>query len=652
MVAASLTTASCVNDEAICPDTAASQPGKVTLRINLNLGEMGHLSRGIPDLGIWNPEDDTMGGSTFDNTIKMNESDKKWLHVMLIKNVDPETFANDEILHLNLDEGFQFNPVEGGYDMTATLDLSDPELRAKWGPGTYRVMILANQRDRTSDSEHIRDYKTLGTLRSYLDGLRCDWYNDGYNDNRSRNVGNVPYIPMWGIATVDLKLEENQTESFSIDLLRSVAKVKVEFSDRLKEVGYKINKCEASNVVKKIFYMPSWWHDLASTTYPYVYYDMSLHADGNKVKDSNGKNLVTVNYPGFNNEHDDDGSLVFYLPESADNNGVELSLDVEDETGEPVECPIVKIDNCPDDYNSHKYTNGRYCINRNHLYRIILDRDLVEGTLSYKVVCWDYEPSEIGWNAVEYEFNSGDTESQYGYVCMPSYNSSSSKKVIENTTSFADYTFTLTKPAGAVWKAFLIEDGVEYAADKTFRETPDGGVKYSSAANTPNGFFFGVGNDDDNNNRAASTGIARPEPYNIKVGTRLAAVNFNDKEPYTLEENSNIVALNSNGLYWKNRGEVPTCYLVIKIALDGKNFTEELAINPTNGVKSTDLFYPYKFAGTATRIELRNLFQIYRSKDHKDDSKLIKGIENTGKNDADYREYTWWSYPMNHKDSK
>ncbi|MDE6269389.1 MAG: hypothetical protein K2M12_00860, partial [Muribaculaceae bacterium] len=157
---------------------------------------------------------------------------------------------------------------------------------------------------------------------------------------------------------------------------------------------------------------------------------------------------------------------------------------------------------------------------------------------------------------------------------------------------------------------------------------------------------------------------------NIKVGTRMRTTDFNDKEPETLVHDEtdptyDIIALNESGNYWKFNNDVPRCYLIIRIAIDGKNFSEPIAINPpyTSGSKYQSDFSPYGLAGNATSIEIRQLppFLKYKhdgQRDEKtkkfgtrhDNAKFIHGINNTGTSKLDqlYVQYTWWGYPMGH----
>lgn len=630
---------SCVNDNDPCE---YATPGLVKLRFNLNLGDMGHVTRAD---GLWNPAYSSEAGNRFDNTIILNDSKAKWLHVMLIN-------SDGDLLHLNLEEGFQLNPSTGGYDMTATLDFSDQELRKKWTPGIYRVMVLANFRDRDSNSNdpHIDTHSTFASLAGKLNKFNCDWYD---KTPAVRNNGNIPNIPMWGMTRARFNFDGVSTQTFSVDFLRGVAKVKIQLTQKLQDAGYKIVDATVNCLNKKINCMPTGWQDAITTADNSQPFDASFNPNDGTLY----SNVIFKESTNPTGENDDDGSLVFYLPEwnaksSKNPSGVSnviIDAKIADDLGNLETCQLT-VSNAS--LGQGNYKNDINNVNRNHLYQFTLDKDINEGKLSYKLDCWNLQQSSIGWNPPSWEFTSSDSESEWGYVSFPSYNSAKDKDIIEETTAFADYQFTLTEPAGAVWKAFLVENDVEYPAGGNFRENEDGSIIYKNSADTPNGFFFGVGNDDKNNNRAASTGIARPEPYNIKVGTRLQTTDFHNNIPDTLTDNPDFIALNAAGQYWKDKNVVPTCYLVIKVALDGKNFSECLAINPLNTVldKENDRhFKTYRYAGDATHIEIRQLPLFYKNKSKHDNARHIIGINNDDKH-SDFRDNTWWSYPMGHKD--
>ncbi len=96
--------------------------------------------------------------------------------------------------------------------------------------------------------------------------------------------------------------------------------------------------------------------------------------------------------------------------------------------------------------------------------------------------------------------------------------------------------------------------------------------------------------------------------------------------------------LTTAGQSAKSNGTVPEVYLSIKISLDGGNtFSEPLKINPVGG---NDKFKNFKFAGDATKIQLRQLFIPFSGVPS---DELIKG--NSGKLPA---EDVWWTAPMGH----
>lgn len=666
---ASGVTQSCVNDMYDCPDPG--KEGKVQLKISLNLGDLGQISRAD---GIWNPSGETEGGSTFDNSIALNTSTKTYLHVMLIN-------SDDELLHLDLSNGFELNPVSGGYDLITELDLSDPDMKAKWTPGNYRLMVIANFQDRPAESKdvHVNTYTTLSELQAKIDATTVDWLS---NDKGDRNLNNVPKIPMWGITSGYLKLEDGSTENFSIDLLRSVAKIRFLLTDRLLEAGYRLVKCEVPTYNKKIYTTPAagWSSCTKTTDLTEAYYDTSFHDNASKKTD------LTITAPGYSGEYDGDNMLVFYLPERKTDSKLpnKMIVTVANDIGDEESCEV-EIDNSV--LGAGYYKNDKNNINRNHLYQFTLDKDIEEGELTYKIECWNLQESAIGWNP-DFTLESGadktstgsDSEANLGMVTYPCYSASSSELFPKDDCSFADYRFTIKNPSGAVWKAFLVEvdeNGVEheYTEKDTFN-APEG-LTFTGAVNTPSGFFFGVGNQDAQNSWAVTTGIARDTPYIIKVGCRLKSTDMSNGIPATVREGDYVqktsnkikyldngesvndadiqhfMVQNSNAQYWKNLEKVPTCYLVIKVAIDGVNFTERLKINPE--VIGTDkdgkITHTRKFYGDDYRVEIRQLFNFYVNYESTSNPEVIGNNDNQlilGKQSKKtvYQENCWWGTPM------
>lgn len=648
----------CVNDYDTC-DEPGKLPDEVPVSFVLKLDQLGDLFSRADGDGIWNPDDPGNPGSSFDNKIILSNTNAKetnWLHVMIINNTD------GSIAHIDIKES-ELVPISNGYyQVTTKLNTAGKG----WSEGTYRLMVIANFRDRfnkntdgsykNSSDPHIKDRMTLDELKTAVNSSYVEWY-----DNSTRKYANAPTIPMWGVKTFTMNLDGTTSADVGeIKLLRAVAKVKIVLTQKLIAAGYTLVKAEMerNNFNKRLMPCPTGWDNAIDTSDSNAKYDASSN-----VKDSrNSSGELIVTAPGYiskdyYNETDGDNSIVFYLPETSVNKNLvntTITVTVKNDTGGEETCDMV-IDNYPGEETNSHYANNRYNVNRNHLYHFTIDKDIEPGALYYKLQCWNYANSAIGWNPTTCTLSpEKDNEAQNCYVSFPSYSTKDGEDMVQNNTSFADFSFTFTGPEGAVWKAFLIEDGVEYQAGGNYEFTypdytkdPVDGVypTVTSVADTPNGFFFGVGNDDKNNGKAATTGIARATPYQVKIGSRLRSVYFPGGSPETEEGSTSVMKLNEHGLKWKEAGKVPTCYLVIKAAYDGINFTEELPINTTEG---SSPFKPLKLAGSETRVQIRQLFPFYTNKKDRKIDQLIIGKES--ENEA-YSSRCWWSYPEGHKDA-
>lgn len=642
----------CVNDYDTC-DEPGKLPDEVPVSFVLKLDQLGDLFSRADGDGIWNPDDPGNPGSSFDNKIILSNgnTDVKWLHVMIINN------ATDEIAHLDLEEGELTMLSNGYYQVTTILNTAGKG----WTEGTYRLMIIANFRNRPDKDNngaykdtHINDYTDLSSLATVMNkdqtSSAVTWY-----DKDTRNANNAPYIPMWGVKTFTMNLDGTTSADVGeIKLLRALAKVKIVLTQKLIDAGYTLVQAVVDNYNKRVKPCPADWETAAETNNATASYDKSFKTYPSRTAD------LKVTAPGYDNENDGDGSIVFYLPEmsydkASDKKGkFTITVTVKNDTGGEETCDMV-IDNYPGEETNPHYANSRYNVNRNHLYHFTIDKDIEPGALYYKLQCWNYASSAIGWNPTTCTLSpEKDNEAQNCYVSFPSYSTKEGEDAVVNNTSFADFSFTFTGPEGAVWKAFLIEDGVEYQAGGNYKFTypdytkePVDGVypTVTFVADTPSGFFFGVGNDDKNNGKAATTGIARATPYQVKIGSRLRSVYFPGGSPETEEGSTSVMKLNEHGLKWKEAGKVPTCHLVIKVAYDGINFTEELPINTTEG---SSPFKPLKLAGSETRVQIRQLFPFYTNKQDRKIDQLIIGKES--ENEA-YSSRCWWSYPEGHKDA-
>lgn len=193
--------------------------------------------------------------------------------------------------------------------------------------------------------------------------------------------------------------------------------------------------------------------------------------------------------------------------------------------------------------------------------------------LDWQVMPWNKVTSEISWSNVNCQMyawqtgstlkpKGGDAEGLYCLVNYPRYKDTE-HEILEDKKSGAAYYFKVESPAGLVWKAHL--------------------------TNTHE-FAFNYDKSTDNTN-CVSTGIARKDPYQIKV----EAVN-----PWTTNASWDKLTP-----WAKAKGSNPVYTdLYVTVSLDGIH-EYEVEINPDNagGMYQKGR----KFAGTNTRIRIFQL---------------------------------------------
>ena len=199
--------------------------------------------------------------------------------------------------------------------------------------------------------------------------------------------------------------------------------------------------------------------------------------------------------------------------------------------------------------------------------------------LDWQVMPWNVVTSEISWSNVNCQMyawqtgstlkpKGGDAEGLYCLVNYPRYKDTE-HEILEDKKSGAAYYFKVESPAGLVWKAHLTN---------------------------PDEFAFNYDESIKGSTNCVSTGIARKDPYQIKVEA---------KKPWT------------NGTSWtaeltdwaKGKGTNPVYTdLYVTVSLDGIH-EYEVEINPDNagGMYQNGR----KFAGTNTRIRI---FQLQATK--------------------------------------
>ena len=140
--------------------------------------------------------------------------------------------------------------------------------------------------------------------------MSSDDLQKGYNDEIIAQKAfdyeaNPEYLPMWGVKKVDFTLAAGKCQDFSdIDLLRAVAKVKVNLSNDMKKNGWSIYSMQLFNYNDKGYCMPGKYTDCERTA-------SLTHEEFEHFKDSKQTDGITMN-----------DNVPIYLPEYK-NNGKE-----------------------------------------------------------------------------------------------------------------------------------------------------------------------------------------------------------------------------------------------------------------------------------------------------------------------------------------
>lgn len=98
------------------------------------------------------------------------------------------------------------------------------------------------------------------------DDLQKDYNNTDIAQKAFNYEANPEYLPMWGVKKVDFTLAAGKRQDFSdIDLLRAVAKVKVNLSSKMKSDGWSIYSMQLFNYNDKGYCMPKKYAECEQT---------------------------------------------------------------------------------------------------------------------------------------------------------------------------------------------------------------------------------------------------------------------------------------------------------------------------------------------------------------------------------------------------
>lgn len=231
------------------------------------------------------------------------------------------------------------------------------------------------------------DYSITGTWENAADKLSkakkiMVFANCGTSIVTHDNIQNLAfarsattqYIPMWGVTTLTNELVVGKSNNLgTIDLLRSLAKVKVKLADGMKSRKYSLGAMQLNNYNTSGYTLPLTYNTVASTAA--IRFGNSLHANS-----SWAQSIVMTG--------DDDESIMLYIPEYDNINAatdrkatisLQLMRDGEEEGNYTLHFCNYTPEGAPD-------AASTYNIQRNHYYEYTVGRtdDQVKIVLNVK----------------------------------------------------------------------------------------------------------------------------------------------------------------------------------------------------------------------------------------------------------------------------
>lgn len=231
------------------------------------------------------------------------------------------------------------------------------------------------------------DYSITGTWENAADKLSkakkiMVFANCGTSIVTPGNIQNLAftrasttqYIPMWGVTTLTNELVMGKSNNLgTIDMLRSLAKVKVKLADGMKARKYSLGAMQLNNYNTSGYSLPMTYNTVASTAA--IRFDNSLHANS-----SWAQSIAMTN--------NDDESIMLYIPEYDNINAatdrkatisLQLKRDGKEEGNYTLHFCNYTAEGAPD-------AASTYNIQRNHYYEYTVGRtdDQVKIVLNVK----------------------------------------------------------------------------------------------------------------------------------------------------------------------------------------------------------------------------------------------------------------------------
>ena len=150
-------------------------------------------------------------------------------------------------------------------------------------------------------------------------------YNDpGIAQKSFANEANPKYLPMWGVKKVSFTLTAGKLQDFSdIDLLRAVAKVKVNLSNDMKKNGWSIHSMQLINYNDRGYCMPGKYTDCEQTA-SLTHEAFEHFLDSKQTVGITMKDNVPIYLPEYQNNGKEDANKCVIKLKLASNGKVEL----------------------------------------------------------------------------------------------------------------------------------------------------------------------------------------------------------------------------------------------------------------------------------------------------------------------------------------
>ena len=323
-----LSTMSCGFDDGYDNEDQNDDAVRVAFRMSYANGNTRAANEGWDD---YDPKDD---GTAYENAINTEQ--------LQIKVCDENgTIIGDVENVIAINNGTDTNP---DYSITGTWENAADKLsKAK------KIMVFANCGTSIVTPDNIQN---LAFARS----------------------ATTQYIPMWGVTTLTNELVVGKSNNLgTIDLLRSLAKVKVKLADGMKSRKYSLGAMQLNNYNTSGYTLPLTYNTVASTAA--IRFGNSLHAN------SSWAQSITMTNNG-------DESIMLYIPEYDNINAatdrkatisLQLMRDGEEEGNYTLHFCNYTPEGAPD-------AASTYNIQRNHYYEYTVGRtdDQVKIVLNVK----------------------------------------------------------------------------------------------------------------------------------------------------------------------------------------------------------------------------------------------------------------------------